>query len=51
VLTAAGANPVAPDVSQRRDRDVAMAERRIDDAVYELYELSRADIALVEGAG
>jgi hypothetical protein len=34
----------------RRDSDVATIERQIDHAVYELYGLSQADVALVERA-
>jgi len=34
----------------RRDGDIATIERQIDHAVYELFGLSQADIALVERA-
>ena len=48
---AAGVIHAAPEAAQRWHRDIAVAERRIDAAVYELYGLSQADIALVESGG
>jgi len=49
-LSADGVSALAPDARMRRDSDVATIERQIDHAVYELYGLSQADVALVERA-
>jgi type I restriction-modification system DNA methylase subunit len=47
-LSADGDNALAPDDQTRRRSDVAIIERQIDDAVYDLYELTQEDVSLVE---
>lgn len=40
----------SPDAQTRLERDIAATDRAIDQLVYQLYDLTAAEIALVEAA-